>query len=120
MTRPDDAFIAIDGETYRLRLTLGALAEIEQGLGGDVKTMGERLARPRVADILMVLRALIGGGGGELSLKALKDAHIDFADAADAISRALAPVASDAQEDGAGGPFGQAPGKRRARPGRGT
>ncbi|HEX3754551.1 MAG TPA: GTA-gp10 family protein [Rhizomicrobium sp.] len=52
---------------YRLLLTLGALAEIEDGLGlDDLSQMGARLAHTRAADLAIVAAALLRGGGHEI------------------------------------------------------
>ena len=79
--------IKINGEDKPLRLTLGALAEIEDALGGDIESLKTRLANPRVADLLIILNALLRGGGVSLSLEALKAADVDLAAAADAIAK---------------------------------
>lgn len=56
------------GKTYRLRLTLGALAEIEDGLAlGDLSEIETRLKNLRAADLAIVLAALLRGGGHDLS-----------------------------------------------------
>ena len=82
--------IVINGETRPLKLTLGALAEIEAALGGgDFEALRARLASPRVSDLLVILRALIAGGGAGVTLEALKAADIDFAHAAGAIAEAF-------------------------------
>lgn len=60
--------LLVQGKSYRLLLTLGALAEIEDGLGLDtLSAIGPRLARTRAADIAIVAAALIRGGGGNIS-----------------------------------------------------
>ena len=84
--------IKIDGEEKPLRLTLGALAEIEDALGGDIESLKNRLANPRVGDLLVILGALLRGGGVSLSVEALKAADVDLAAAAGAIARAFAAL----------------------------
>lgn len=84
--------IKINGEEKPLRLTLGALAEIEDALGGDIESLKSRLANPRVGDLLVILGALLRGGGVRLSLEALKAADVDLAAAAGAIARAFAAL----------------------------
>lgn len=81
--------ININGEAYPLKLTLGALADIEAAFGGDVATMRARFQNPRVADLLSLLHALLIGGGAAMSLEALKASEIDIADAANAIAKAF-------------------------------
>ncbi len=52
------------GESYRLLLTLGALAEIEDGLGlDDLSQISTRLKTLRAADLAIVAAALLRGGG---------------------------------------------------------
>jgi hypothetical protein len=107
MTHPrGDAEILINGEPCRLRLTLGALADIEAALGGDANALHERLKRPRIADILQILHALLAGGGSSLTLGALKAADVDLVAASRAISSAFE------------GLNGEAPGKGEAKEGR--
>jgi hypothetical protein len=60
--------LEVDGKTYRLLLTLGALAEIEDGLGlADLAEVGPRLKHARAADLAIVAAALLRGGGHDLS-----------------------------------------------------
>ena len=56
----------LDGKSYRLCLTLGALAELEQKLGAsDLVAMAERLGAGRVSarDILLIIGCGLRGGG---------------------------------------------------------
>ncbi len=90
MTHPrGNVRININGEEKTLRLTLGALADIEDHFGGDLSNLGERLKRPRICDILIILHALLSGGGAGLSLEALKASEIDLGEAARAIASAF-------------------------------
>ncbi len=62
-----EAALLAGGRQYRLLLTLGALAEIEDGLGlDDLSGVVTRLARPRAADLAIVAAALLRGGGHDL------------------------------------------------------
>ena len=79
--------IAINGEPHSLKLTLGALAEIEKALGGDFDALSERLKSPRIGDVITILHALLIGGGHPLPASVLRAADIDFADAATAIAQ---------------------------------
>lgn len=107
--RSPDAEITINGVATPLRLTLGALATIETALGGDAETLSERLKKPRVSDILLILHALIGGGGGALTLEALKASDIDIAEAARAVAKAFSTLGEEGDD---------APGKAGAGEGR--
>ena len=63
-----EAALAAGGRSYRLLLTLGALAEIEDGLGlADLSQVASRLKTVRAADIAIVAAALLRGGGHELA-----------------------------------------------------
>ena len=90
MTHPrGNVSIKINGEERTLRLTLGALADIEYALGGDLETLKARLQRPRVGDIVLILHALLTGGGSALTLEALKGSDLDLAEAARAVAKAF-------------------------------
>ncbi len=104
--------VTIDGEPRPLRLTLGALAEIEAAFGGDFAAFKERLKNPRVADIIVILHALVGGGGARIALEALKASDIDFAEASRAIAETFAALREDGAELGEDG--AAAPGKPQA------
>lgn len=55
-------------QTFRLCLTLGALAEIETALSlENLSGLGERLDQPRAQDVLAILGALLRGGGHAVS-----------------------------------------------------
>ena len=83
------------GVERRLCLTLGALAEIETGLG--VQGLAELVARMRIlsaADLTVVLAALLRGGGeGDLA-RALAEAQVDPREAAAAVAKAFAASAA--------------------------
>ena len=58
--------VTLDGATHRLCLTLGALAEIETGLGVEgLDALAGRLRRLGAQDMTVVLAALLRGGGAE-------------------------------------------------------
>lgn len=65
--RGDADFIAGNAR-YTMRLTLGALAEIEDGLGvSSLADLGARLKHLGTADIALVAAALLRGGGADLA-----------------------------------------------------
>ena len=86
--------VELAGEPRRICLTLGALAEIETALGVEgVAAMADRLRILSARDLLVVLAALLRGGG-ELELADRLDAAaIDPRAAADAVGRAFAAAA---------------------------
>ena len=100
-----DVPLTIGEETYRLRLTLGALAEIEGALGTeDLAALTTRLGKPSARDMLVILAALLKGGGNAMGLEELRARSFDVKVAMAAVARAFAL--------GVGGPGdGEAPGK---------
>lgn len=102
--RIGDADILINGERKTLRLTLGALASLEETLGqGDFSGLQRRLEAPRVADLLLILQALLQGGGFLIPLEALKASDVDLRDAARAIAKAFRSLSSPLIPEGAEG-----------------
>jgi hypothetical protein len=62
-----EAALEAGGRQYRLLLTLGALAEIEDGLGlDDLSGVAARLKCVRAADLAIVAAALLRGGGHDM------------------------------------------------------
>lgn len=83
--------LCIEGCDYTLCLTLGALAEIESGLGPErFRQIDTRLIHPKIADIAVILCALLRGGGHDLSLGELQNKQVDLKVAVKAIERAFA------------------------------
>lgn len=83
--------LEIDGRPHVLCLTLGALAEIETALGCD--NMGEleaRLKRLSGRDVLVLLRALLRGGGEVGMADRLEAVPIDLPKACHAVGAAFA------------------------------
>jgi hypothetical protein len=63
-----EAELLAGGKSYRLLLTLGALAEIEDGLGlANLSDVASRLAQARATDLAIVAAALLRGGGAEMT-----------------------------------------------------
>jgi len=63
-----EAGLVAGGRSYRLLLTLGALAEIEDGLGlSNLSDVASRLAQSRASDLAIVAAALLRGGGHEMN-----------------------------------------------------
>ena len=66
--------LEIGGETRKLCLTLGALAEIEQALGCEsLKDLSVRLKAISARDLHLVLAALLRGGGEAETASRLKN-----------------------------------------------
>jgi len=63
-----EAELEAGGRVFRLRLTLGALAEIEDGLSlNDLSEVETRLKKLRAADLAIVAAALMRGGGHDMT-----------------------------------------------------
>ncbi len=86
--------VVLAGEVRRLCLTLGALAEIETGLRvSGLAGLAERMRALSAGDLLVVLAALLRGGGERELAEGLPDAAVDPREAAEAVARAFAAVA---------------------------
>ena len=82
--------VLIAGRSVRLCLTLGALAEIETGLGVEgLAGVAERMRALSATDLMVVLAALLRGGG---EVGAVIEV-IEPREAAEAIARAFAAAA---------------------------
>lgn len=80
----------LGGAPRTLCLTLGAMAELESAFGVDgLPALAERLRRLSAADLLIVLAALLRGGGETEAAEGLAGARIDLAEAAEAIAAAF-------------------------------
>lgn len=76
-----------------LCLTLGALAEIETALGGD---MAGRMKRLSVVDLVAILRALLVGGGELEAAREVEHLKLDLSETARAIAAAFAAAGAGA------------------------
>lgn len=92
--RPGDVTIRINGTDYPLRLTLGALAQIEAAFG-SLGDLGSRFDAPSVEDLLTILSALLHAGGAPLSRDTLNDSDLSLSDAAAAISAVFSTLSDD-------------------------
>ena len=78
------------GAERRLCLTLGALAEIETALGVDgIGGLVERMRTLSARDLMVVLTALLRGGGEGALAERLGEAAVDPREAANAVARAF-------------------------------
>lgn len=88
----------LDGRTYTLVLTLGALAELEDAFGvADLAALGERLATGRLSarDLLRILQAGLKGAGESIDVAALPVAALP--DYAQAVAELLAATFGEAE-----------------------
>ena len=84
----------LGGSQRRLCLTLGALAEIETGLGLEgLGGLAERMRTLSARDLMLVLAALLRGGGERALADALERAEVDPREAAEAVAKAFAAAA---------------------------
>ncbi len=82
------------GAERRLCLTLGALAEIETGLGLEgLSGLAERMRTLSARDLTVVLAALLRGGGERVLADELDGAGVEPQEAAEAVAKAFAAAA---------------------------
>jgi len=82
------------GAERTLCLTLGALAEIETGLGvAGMAALAERMRSLSARDLMVVLAALLRGGGEVALADGLAAASVDPLEAAEAVAKAFAAAA---------------------------
>ncbi len=82
------------GAERKLCLTLGALAEIETGLGvAGMAALAERMKALSARDLMVVLAALLRGGGESVLAEGLASAPVDPREAAEAVAKAFAAAA---------------------------
>lgn len=75
-----DVELVLDGETYVMRLTLGALAELEVALEtGSLLELVERFESGKfsASDLVALLLAGLHGGGADIDRATLNAAQID-------------------------------------------
>ena len=85
-----EAVAVVAGAPRRLCLTLGALAELEGAFAlSGWEALADRLRRLSAGDLVVVLEALLRGGGEEPDLAALATPR----EAADAVAAAFAAAA---------------------------
>lgn len=106
-----EAELIAGDKRYRLLLTLGALAEIEDGLGlDDLKALSARLQHVRAADLAIVASALMRGGGCDMAAADVLRLSCSLGDLAAAVTQAFARAGltadeKDAENNGQSVPF---------------
>lgn len=89
-----EVIASLAGVKRNLCLTLGALAEIETGLGCEgLDGLANRMRRLSAGDLMVVLGALLRGGGERELADDLAAAAIDPRQAAEAVATAFAAAA---------------------------
>ncbi|QYC09046.1 GTA-gp10 family protein [Brevundimonas nasdae] len=90
-----EVMVLLGGEQRRVCLTLGALAEIETGLGvAGLAAVAERMKALSACDLLIVLAALLRGGGEGQAAGQLGESMIDLREAAQAVALGFAAAAA--------------------------
>jgi hypothetical protein len=101
-----EAALEAGGKRYRLLLTLGALAEIEGGLGlADLSAVGARLKAVRAADLAIVAAALLRGGGHDLAPADVLRLPCDLGALVAAVSDAFSAAGLENSSGGDARPF---------------
>jgi hypothetical protein len=89
-----EVVVVLAGAERRLCLTLGALAEIETGLGLEgLSGLAVRLRSLSARDLSVVLAALLRGGGEQGLAAELDRAGVEPREAAEAVAKAFAAAA---------------------------
>jgi hypothetical protein len=105
-----EAELIAGGKSFRLLLTLGALAEIEDGLGlDDLSGVAARLKHARAADLAIVAAALLRGGGHETAPADVLRFECDLGALVEAVGEAFARAGLK-KEGGDGEPGAPFPG----------
>jgi hypothetical protein len=87
--------VVLAGADRRMCLTLGALAEIETGLGLEgLSGLAERMRALSARDLTVVLAALLRGGGERALADELARAEVQPREAAEAVAKAFAAAAA--------------------------
>jgi hypothetical protein len=107
-----EAELIASGKSHRLLLTLGALAEIEDGLSlANLAEIGPRLKQMRAADLAIVAAALLRGGGHDVTPADVLRLPCVLSEVARAVADAFAfagvtePDAATARGEGTPVPF---------------
>ena len=107
-----EAELEAGGRIFRLRLTLGALAEIEDGLSlNDLSEVEARLKKLRAADLAIVVAALVRGGGQEMTPVEALNLQADLEDVVRAVTNAFG-TSGEAKPESTGVPFSGTDGSR--------
>jgi hypothetical protein len=98
--------LAAGGTRYRLLLTLGALAEIEDGLGlNNLSEIAGRMRSMRAGDLAVIAAALLRGGGHAMTPAETMALPCDLATLVGAVTEAFGPGGQLSGEGDASRPF---------------
>jgi Phage tail tube protein, GTA-gp10 len=113
--RRGDAELNTGERAYTMRLTLGALAEIEDGLAlNDLSEIEARLRKLRAGDLAVVAAALLRGGGHEMTPADVLRLPADIGAVVRAVTETFS-VAGGADDGGSEGKAGPFPGPARSK-----
>lgn len=85
-----EVLLSLGGKTYKLCLTLGALAEIEAGLElSSIGEIGARMQNLSARDLWLMTAALLKGGGQASPDTILNSTPLDIPTLAQAVSKAF-------------------------------
>jgi hypothetical protein len=94
--RGETSFLA-NGEKFVMRLTLGALAEIESGLSlTNLSSIADRLKQLSSSDIAVIAAALLRGGGHDVTAADVMRIPADVGTIVGAVSDALSALGGKA------------------------
>ena len=86
-----EATAVLAGGERKLCLTLGAMAEMETGLGvSGLEALAQRMRTLSAGDLMVVLGALLRGGGEGAFADRLAEAQVALEEAAAAVAEAFA------------------------------
>lgn len=106
--------LQVNDQTFRLCLTLGALAEIEEALGATgLADLGKQMENLSARSLISVLTALMQGGGSDVTDEEVSRMSLQIADVSAVIAKAFAA----AMPEGEGGQNGSAAGNAKRSPG---
>jgi hypothetical protein len=90
-----------EGKHYTLCLTLGAIAEIEEGLGIDSLTEIDKvMSRTRMRDVITIFLALLHGGGNDVSREDMILWDVGIPELMEKIRECFAAAGFGDEEDG--------------------
>ena len=82
--------LELGGRQYCLCLTMGALAEIENGLNASsLDELDSRLSVVSASDLVMIIHALLKGGGETLTREETSNLPLDIAAMTTAVGQAF-------------------------------
>jgi len=86
-----ETLVVINGEEFKMRFSLGAMAMLEKSLGlKNIAELQEALQNPSMGALEKIAICLIRGGGEKVSDDFFMTAEVDLADLSKAIGTAVA------------------------------